>query len=191
MTDQPTRRTVQVAISDWEIECCAPPPAVGAESSWQLEFLATTDELARDHPVTVVHLGSDDVVLRGDCFEAGWSDYVDPPPPPGDRTVRGHLSGTVHGLVPEHVPELTGVVRRVRMLSHVIGPDPARGGVRCALPGTLRMRDVAEAPHWFREPGTTGGDGRRDTGVLIDLEVPAGPDSAEKAPEPIQETEQI
>ncbi len=164
------RQVIAIMISDWEIECCAPPPVIGAESTWRLEFTAAADELAHDDTWTVAHDHRGTAFLERDGIHAVWNDHLTPPPPPGIHTLRGLLHGTVHGTVPDTLTAVTGRVQRIRLVSHEIEWDPDGERTLRYGPGTRALRDVRESPRWFHEGPV--GPGRQDTGILIDLAVP-------------------
>jgi hypothetical protein len=161
------RTVVEIMISAWEIECCAPPPVIGAESSWQLEFIAAADDRAREDIWTVTHHDDRSVLLDRDGFEAAWNRPAAAPPPPGIHTLRGYLNGTAHATVPRIVTAVTGRVQRVRVVSRQLERDPQQKQSSRRVPGTLATRDVRESPSVFDSDPT---DPRRDDiGVLIDL----------------------
>ena len=161
------RTIVEIMISAWEIECCVPPPVIGARTSWQLEFIAATDARAREHIWTVTHYDDHTVLLDRDGFEAAWNRHAAAPPPPGIHTLRGYLSGTAHGTVPRIVTPVTGRVQRVRIVSQELERDPEQRLSLRRVPGTLATRDVRESTSSFDRDPT---DPRRgDIGVLIDL----------------------
>jgi hypothetical protein len=164
------RQVIAIMISDWEIECCAPPPVLGAESTWRLEFVAADDELAHDDIWTVTHVNGT-AFLERNGIHAVWNDYTAPTPPPGIRTLRGLLHGTVHGgIVPASLTPVIGRVQRVRLVSHELGWDPDEQRTLRYVPETRILHDVRESPRWFHEGPV--GPGRQNTGVLIDLAVP-------------------
>lgn len=171
------RHVIAVMISDWEIECCAPPPVLGAESTWRLEFLADNDETADnetgDQDIwTVTHDPRGTVFLERNDIHAMWNNYTTPPPPPGIHTLRGLLHGTAHGgTVPDSLAPVTGRVQRVRLVSCEFEWVPGEERALRSRPGTRTLHEVRESPRGFNE-GPIGA-GRQNTGVLIDLAVPA------------------
>ncbi|HZG92037.1 MAG TPA: DUF6578 domain-containing protein [Pseudonocardia sp.] len=171
------RHVIAVMISDWEIECCAPPPVIGAESTWRLEFLADTDETpdneaGHEDIWTVTHDPRGTAFLERNGIHAMWNSHPAPPPPPGIHTLRGLLHGTAHGgTVPDSLTPVTGRVQRVRLVSYEFEWDPVEERTLRYRPGTRTLHDVREGPRWFNEGPV--GPGRQNTGVLIDLAVPA------------------
>ncbi|MDQ2706163.1 MAG: hypothetical protein M3Z25_00300 [Actinomycetota bacterium] len=173
-------RVVEVSVDDWEIECCAPPPVVGQPTSWTLQFIAatasTTPELHRDSLWDVVERGSGSVLID-DAVSAFWLPPNGPAPRPGRARLHGFLAGTVHGgLVPDEVPRITGVVRRIRVIARrfvLSGTGPGR--MLEPVPGTLTLTDVARSPRWFATPAPRTSDHPDnppfETGVLLDLDV--------------------
>jgi hypothetical protein len=162
---------IEVAISDWEIECCAPPPMIGGLSSWRLTFIPDGDELSREDIWTVTHRADGGVRLDRDGFEAACSTYCRPAPPAGIHTLRGRLDGTAHGgIVPDDLPAVVGRVERIQMMSYEYERDPDEPRMVRFVPESLRLRDVRESPRWFNE-GCGVGIGRRDKGLLLHLAV--------------------
>ena len=167
-------QVVEILIADWEIECCAPPPVVGAVATWSLEFVNASDELAHEAVWTVTRRPDGAVLLDRGGIHAAWNTSVAPPPRAGIHTLRGRLHGTVHGSVrstiPDSLPPVSGRVQRIRIVSHeLVGdhtgqPSPRHTGV------TRTLREVHESPRWFN-PATTG-PGPLNTGVLVDMAVP-------------------
>jgi hypothetical protein len=165
------RHVIAVMVADWEIECCAPPPVVGAESAWRLELAPADDEIAHEAVWTVTHDRRGTAFLERDGVHAVWNSCSAPAPPPGIHTLRGLLHGTVHGIVPDELPPVTGRVQRVRIASYEYEWDPVEERTLRPRLGSRALRDVRESPRWF---GGGGSDvGRQDSGVLIDLAVPA------------------
>jgi hypothetical protein len=161
-------QTIEVSISDWEIECCAPPPVVGALSTWWLEFVVGDDALAHEDTWTVTHQDRA-VLLERNGIHAAWSDPVGPPPP-GAHRLRGSLTGTVHGgTIPEGLPAVTGRVERIRLVSHEIARDPAEPRALHYVATSRSLRDVRESPRRFHLGPV--GPGRQDTGLVVDLAV--------------------
>lgn len=161
-------------ISAREIECCAPPPVIGAESSWWLQFVADhDDELAHDDIWTVTHDDDGSAFLERAGIHAVWDRCASPPPPSGVHRLRGLLHGTVHGngIVPDGLVAVTGRIQRVRLVSHELEQDPYGRRTLRRRPDSRSLRDVRESPPRF-DHGPVG-PGRQDTGVLIDLAVRA------------------
>jgi len=166
------RQVITFMIADWEIECCAPPPVLGAESTWKLEFIADDDEIAQEHIWTVTHDPRGVAFLDRDGFQAVWNDYRAPAPPPGIHTLRGVLHGTVHDdLVPDDLAAVTGRVQRIRLVSHEFEWDPHEPRTLQICPGTRDLHDIRESPRGFSDGPS--GPGRHDTDLLLDLAVPA------------------
>lgn len=108
------------------------------------------------------------IPLERHGIEAVWNDYLVSAPDPGIRLVRGRLSGTRHGIVPDDLPEVVGRVERVRVFSRELERDPHHARTLSWVAGTVQARDVRESPARF---ASTGGIGRCDAGVIIDLVV--------------------
>jgi hypothetical protein len=157
-----------VLLAGWEIECCVPPPVVGAVVEWGLEFvpaLDPPDPLLDRELVWSVQAGPDDVaqLVRGPVV-AAWSDA---PPPPGPVRLTGQLVASAHGgSSVEDLPSCRGRVERIRVLRQ----EYREAGDRTWEPvlGTVEAEDVAEAP---RRYGDGDALGRQTFGVLLDLRV--------------------
>jgi hypothetical protein len=167
---------VEVFVSSWEIECCAPPPAVGEEATWTLQFVSASGpypfpELDTERSWQVVQRGDTTCLIDGPVV-AFWSDFDGAPPAPGPATMRGHVYGNAHGPLPEAVPAVMGIVQRVRIASQAYAPHGERE-LR-AVPGTLMLADVERSPRWFSRgdrPLADRVDQAQQTGVLLDLAV--------------------
>jgi hypothetical protein len=161
---------IEITVADWEIECCAPPPVVGGTTSWCLGF--RPDDLAPEDVWTVTHVDRA-VLLERDGIVAAWAVADATPPPPGIHRLRGRLTGTRHGgLLPEDLPEVTGRVERIRLVSYEYVADPAEPRALTYVAESRALRDVRESPRWFN-PGQPIGPGRMDTGLLLDVAVRA------------------
>jgi hypothetical protein len=102
-----------------------------------------------------------------------WSEHDGPPPAPSRAVLRGRLSGTVHGPLPEHAQQITRILRRIRVVSHVFVLNESRE-IR-PPPGTFALADVQRSPRWFAmgdRPIAPGVERAMETGVLPDLAVP-------------------
>ncbi len=160
------RTVVEVFVSGWEIECCAPPPVVGGTGTWRLDFIGAGDgDLDRDHTLLVARL-PDRTELSDGPVTALWADHNGPPPEPGRRTVRGFYYGNAHGPAHPDAPVTTGVVLRVRLVRQDYALVAPRS--LAPVPGTLTLTDVRRSPRRF-----AGGPGAgvHETGVLLDLDV--------------------
>jgi hypothetical protein len=164
---------VEVFVSDWEIECCAPPPSEGERTRWTLTFVpagGSSPELDRTRTWDVVRHPAGTVLTDGQVV-ACW--YGDGAPAPGHHEVRGHLVGSVHGPAPEGVPAVDAMVQRVQVAAQVFRLDDTR--TLRPVAGTWEVRDVRTSPRRFSwgdqciEPGV---DVWAETGVLLDLTVP-------------------
>jgi hypothetical protein len=167
-TSRMPRQVVEILISDWEIECCAPAPVLGATSSWRLEFIARPGPLSREDLWTVSHHDDGQVLLDRAGVEAAWNHHAAPAPSPGIHPLCGHLLGTVHGIVPETLTPVSGRVQRIRIVSEEFTWQPgAEGRALDRVPATTGLRDVRASPRWFHHGPI--GPGIVDVGVLIDL----------------------
>ncbi|OLT15823.1 hypothetical protein BJF78_15715 [Pseudonocardia sp. CNS-139] len=168
---------VEVFVASWEIECCAPPPAVGEPTTWTLGFQPGHGEYAdpdldRERDWLVEPRDGWTAVTDGPLV-AWWNDHAGPVPAPGRHRLRGLLVGSAHGLGPQDVPATTGTVRRVRLVSQVY--RPGRDGTLLPVRGTVSMADRERSPRWFRiDRIDSGTDVPQQTGVLLDVAV-AGP----------------
>lgn len=179
---------IEVVVDSWEIECCAPPPVVGEQSSWRPLFIPSDDHpFAAEHRWTVVpHVPAARLYRAG--VTAAWGNAPVAPPEPGEHVLRGFVYGAAH-VFPEDLPPLTGRVRRVRVISEEFSAD-AQPLQR--MPGSLRTHEVDASPRSFARPTVqaspvtksvtaTGlrwaaaipGTGRHETGIVVDLVVPA------------------
>ena len=159
---------IEVFVSGWEIECCAPPPVVGEKATFRLDFVAAGGvyplaELYRERLWLVTRRTDGLTQLSDGPAEAMWPDHLGAPPAPGPALLRGYLYGHAHGHAPDDAPLTTGRVRRVR----VTGQEYRRVAPRQLEPvaGTLTFTDVRESPRWFA--GTDAGP--QQIGVLLDL----------------------
>jgi hypothetical protein len=166
---------IEVLVSSWEIECCAPAPVVGEPASWALTFIGPSDtwpELDRDRAWQVEHRDGATWLTDGPV-SARWSEYSGPPPHPGHTRVRGSLSGGIH----EEGPRTTGTVQRIRFATctyRLVEPRRLE-----PVPGTLALTDVLEADRslffdFDRDVPLSGRDADRpmSVGVLLDITVP-------------------
>lgn len=168
------REIVEVLVSDWEIECCAPPPVVGETTSWMLQYVAcrgAVDPLL-DHELTwsVSRWAGAPAVTRLDrgAVTAYWSDD-EHRPPPGEVLLRGRTYGTVHGgISPDGFPQLEGRVERVRVLSQEYREVAERRWE--GVPGSVTAVDVRESPRWFTTDSSLC-RGSQLFGVLLDVRV--------------------
>ena len=171
---------ITVRIAAWEIECCAPPPRVGESAEWRLYFTAagpehdlnfTTDWTAS--PFIARPSERDGVNLRCGQITAFWGDP--PGPIDGPQRLTGQIHGTWHGgAVPDLYPVSTALVRRVRVIRHLVRQE---GRVIRPVIGSLKLTDVQMSPKRFnrgrgRGRGTAVGEPPwSEDGVLIDLAV--------------------
>jgi len=172
----------QVLVDSWEVECCARPPRLGRPSAWALLFLTSgnsrIDEIGREVDWHVVRFGDSDVALVNGAVTAYWPANNGPDPALGEARLRGYLRGTVHGVaVPDDFPRVSGIVRRIRVVSerwvrrdHEQGPPTSE-----PVPGTLTLTEVSTCPRWFAFPQPPPEDAPDNplsqTGVLLDLTV--------------------
>jgi hypothetical protein len=166
---------IEVFVSSWEIECCAPAPVVGEPTRWVLTFIDPSDiwpELDCDRAWRVERRDHSTWLTDGPV-SARWSEHNGPPPEPGHTTVRGSLYGGVH----DEGPRITGTVQRIRFATsnyRLVQPRRLE-----PVPGTLALTDVPEAPRSlffnFDSEGRRnahGDDEPKSLGVLLDLTVP-------------------
>jgi hypothetical protein len=173
---------VQVFVSSWEIECCAPPPVIGEQTTWTLQFVSASGpyampDLQTERAWQVAQRG-DRTFLTNGPINVFWSDFDGAPPTPGRAMLRGHVYGNAHAQSAE-IPAVTGIVQRIRIASQVFAPHGERE-LR-AVPGTLTLTDVNRSPRWFsngERPLTDRVEQAHQIGVLLDLAVPpAAPSS--------------
>ena len=177
-TSQAGFHTVEVFVASWEIECCAPPPEVGALSTWVLEFISADqypnpdldhENTWRAAPWPPMPCPPEMTRLSDGPIAACWSrSDIDV----GAMRLRGRLSGTVH-VVPSGFPRTTGRVDRLRMVTQQYAFVAAE---RCwtPVPGTMTFTDIPHSPRWFDHPAAPPVDGGTricQTGVLLDLAV--------------------
>lgn len=175
--------SVEVFVADWEIECCAPPPAVGSPSTWTLLFIdAGTSHLPEfdcDHAWLASPWPAQTeqqplaTQLSGGPVRAQWTG-TDQEPPTGAAQLRGHLYGTVHSWnTRAGFPRTTGVVDRIQLVTQTFIMIDEQ---RCeAIPSSTTLTDVQRSPRWFSDPGVSRGGNRPWTehvGVLLELAVP-------------------
>jgi hypothetical protein len=170
------RTHIEVFVSSWEIECCAPPPVIGELTSWALTFIGPSDtwpELDCDRAWHVERRGRSTWLVDG-RVSARWSTHNGPPPEPGHAVARGSLHGGVH----DEGPQTTGRVQRIRFATsryRLVEPRTLE-----PVPGTLTLTDVSEAPSSLffdfdsggRTTGRQGDDQPMSLGVLLDMTVP-------------------
>jgi hypothetical protein len=169
------RSTVELFVASWEIECCAPPPAVGESTTWRLGFSVGDDRSTPAHDrIWSVTRHETWTALSAGPVVAYWIRTDAPPPTPGLHRLRGALFGTRHGgFSPDDVPETTGTVRRVRVASEVFRLDADR--TLRPIPGTLELSVTQRSPRRFSDdehPTEQGDEARMHTGVLIELALP-------------------
>ncbi len=159
---------IEVFVSGWEIECCAPPPVIGEEAAFRLDFVPAGGEyplreLERERLWLVTRRPDGLTQLADGPVEALWPGHLGSPPAPGPALLRGYLYGNAHGPAPDDAPPATGRVCRVR----VAGQEYRRVAPRRLEPvaGTLTLTDVRESPRCF--DGTDAGP--QQIGVLLDL----------------------
>lgn len=171
------RVRIEVFVASWEFECCVPPPVVGEESTWTLQFVAAgsdPSEIDTERDWYVERRGDTTCVVDGPVV-AYWSDHpgAPPAPRPGRALLRGHLYGNAHGPQPDGIPETTAVVERIRVASEAFVLQEDRELRR--VPGTLSLVDVRHGPQRFSfgdRPYTDRVAQVEETGVLLDLAVP-------------------
>jgi hypothetical protein len=181
---------IQVVVDGWEIECCAPPPVVGHPSTWGLRFIlaggdgrAGTSPFDREHDWLATAYYGQAVAYDGQAVKlsrhgvaACWEPAGGEAFRSGPIRLRGHLSGTVHGILPDEFPKVTGVVLRIELITEREMLDEADGPRRLVkLPGSLRLTDVQASPRWFTRPAPSvaGPEAATEchTGVLLTLAV--------------------
>lgn len=176
------RSTVTIHIASWEIECCAPPPAVGHSTSWRLTF--APDPGGEPWPGRDEHAvrAAGAVVIVDDVVPAHWRGNLHGPAPASTR-LWGGLHGTAHGgVVPDDVPLVTGRVERVRVVRCRYATTDVDGRSRLeAVRGSTTVTDVRESPRWFTWP-SAGSDEPGETGVLVDVHIPAASVEARRPP---------
>lgn len=165
---------VELFVASWEIECCAPPPAVGESTTWQLGFSAGDDGSAPAHErIWSVTRHETWTAMSDGPIVACWIDTGTPPPEPGIHRLRGTLHGSVHGgSRPDDAPRTTGTVQRVRVASEVFRLDADR--TLRPVPGTLELTECRRSPRSFSDgehPIEAGFQDRMQTGVLIEVAV--------------------
>jgi hypothetical protein len=161
---------IEVFVSGWEIECCAPEPIVGERSTWRLDFVSAggdypNPELDRDRLWLVTRRADGLTLLNDGPVDALWAGHNGTPPKPGPAQLRGYLYGNAHGPAPDDAPLTTGRIHRVRIAQEEFRlVEPRRLE---PVAGTLTLTDVRRSPKWF-----TGSEaGVHQTGVLLDLVV--------------------
>lgn len=175
-TSLAARAVVEVFVPDWEIECCVPPPAVGARTGGALQFVTTAptapepDGFDRDGTWQVTRQG-ELTLFRAGAVVALWAGTDGPPPAPGTARLRGRLFATAHALGPDVVARTSGTVLRVRLVSRRFRTVETDGGPALVpVAGTVRAVDVGASPRWFASPcGPVGTSAVHETGVLLDL----------------------
>lgn len=103
------RARVDLVISSWEIECCAPPPVVGQDTTWALQFASASANNSGlpawvpEREWEIADLPGVGPVVSDGVITAEWA--AEEPPPPAGRT---RLAGS---LSPDRVVTATGAVR--------------------------------------------------------------------------------
>jgi hypothetical protein len=159
--------TYSVFVTNWEIECCGVPPAVGDEVCWTLE-LRGPEELTPSWPAEVMTRvpaqtpeplasGGGSLVRIG-ALSASVEGSAHP--------AEGLLCEAHHTIAPD-VPATTGLVERVELAAcqYSLGED------RCWRPvsGSLTLSPLQRSPAHFSFPRgetTTG-----ELGVLVSLRL--------------------
>ncbi|OEJ58708.1 hypothetical protein BGM19_12590 [Streptomyces agglomeratus] len=180
----------RILYDDWQMECCGEPFSVGDEVRWRLSLRTPEDPTFPDgweesyselEPVAgnARLVGGPGVIaLRAGPDQGKW------PARPGP--VVGLLAVETHGPGPRDVPETTGTVRSIRIVTE--GYTETHAGSRSYEPvaGERWLRPVGTCPDWFGNETRPDRDGRGyrhdETGVLVELETPGdghgGPASA-------------
>jgi hypothetical protein len=150
---------VRIRVAEWEFGCCAPPPVIGAPTTWGLRHEPAGGGpgplLDEEHEWWVEH---DGLLRRGAVVARPGG--PGPAPAPGPAVLRGSLRGSVH-VDPEECPRVTGRVERMRLLR--------RRWSSAAAPGSLVAQDVAE---YALDVPAAPGDGGDVVGVLLDVALP-------------------
>ncbi|MFC0597296.1 DUF6578 domain-containing protein [Streptomyces palmae] len=139
-----------VFYADWEMECCGKPFSVGDEVTWTVMRVDPADPL---RPVSAD-------AVTGELYE-----------------FTGHGGGARRG---ERL-DRAGRVRRIRVVAQgFLAPGPGEPASH-PVPDEFWLRPVDTCPKWFKrdvdgvQPPRRGCAYRRhETGVLVELETPAG-----------------
>lgn len=182
---------VIVSISSWEIECCAPPPAVGEMTSWSLQLFPTVESEPHwlppantslewqveawpnlDGPHRMLSRGGIVALLAAEQPDTPWVRRPFQLPDPGRRRVQGVLQAGRHGgrgQVWAAFPSTTALVGSVRVIT-VTGWEPDENGNRCPAPGAYFLTSCARSPVSFAHlGGSHDGSVGEQTGLLVRL----------------------
>lgn len=174
--------SVLVSLSDWEIECCVPPPELGDVVSWPLMLVVRRGEARREPPEPEVdrrwwrvkRWDGDTTVLADGDVRAFWAPHGGPPPAPGVAEVEGTLVATLHWPpVPPGVLATSGRISRLWVMHHEYREHgTGKGRYRAAVPGSTTLREVEQSPDWSGQRGVGRySDSGREDGLLIELTV--------------------
>jgi hypothetical protein len=173
-------RVVLASLSEWEIECCVPPPALGDVVSWPLMMFVDrgADRRGPSDPTLdrrwwrVERWDDESTVLVDGDVHAFWAVHGVEPPAPGVAEVEGALIATLHWPpVPEGLLATRGRISRLwvtrhRYQRHGIG----KGAYRAVVPGSTNLREVERGPDWSRRDDRSDPD-EHDDGLLVELTV--------------------
>ncbi len=189
-TSEPARwgrsgRLASVEISQWEIECCVPPPEVGDRVAWPLTFHsneAEPDGFDRPAPSSgwwrVERRADGATFLVDGPLVAYWSEYRCPPPAPGVVEATGTLFASMHeGSGHSGLPPVAAHVRRLWITSQLYARADAVHRSWNPVAGTLELRQVRSSPRWFDSgPLDSERPERFETGLLVELDLARTPD---------------
>ncbi len=175
-------RTVLVSLSDWEIECCVPPPELGDVVAWPLMMVVPRGEERCEPPDPSVdrrwwrveRWDDDTTVLVDGDVHAFWAPHGGPPPVRGVVDIEGSLVVTLHWPpVPPGLPATSGRVSRLWVTHHHYQEHGiGKGRYRAAVPGSTTLREVEQSPDWSGQRGVgRDPDSGREDGLLIELTV--------------------
>ncbi|CAM5525688.1 DUF6578 domain-containing protein [Streptomyces purpurascens] len=164
-----------VFYADWQMECCGTPFSVGDEVSWPLLLLDADDVYGGGwHDQLTKVAGPVEQVggVRVVREETGLTVALGGEPGGWIRSV-GLLSVERHGA---SWPQVAGRVRAVQVLSQGYAESPPGSRSWEPVPGERGLRLVEQCPKWFADDAAEQGRRRRESGVVVTLEVP-GTDS--------------
>jgi hypothetical protein len=161
-----------VFVEDWQHECCGEPFGVGDTVAWRLglghdpdgmwgwpdemlvELRPTGRRESGEQYIVTLASGLQVAVGRSAVTEGG--------------VVRGTLTEDHHGVVPDEVRPVEGVVRRLRVVR-----QRKRRHDRSWTPvaGAVELRDVRTMPDAFESFDPEARESWTELGALADLEV--------------------
>lgn len=170
---------ITVLVEHWQMECCGDPFGIGAPIAWQLVFepCDPAQDRTEDLAVDIAPIAWRTLTDGARAFECatigpGIEVAIRQEAVHKHGRTRGTLVEEHHGGAPESLPATHATVRRIQLAVKEFRLTD--GGFR-AVPGTVRLREVAEVPAAFRDKPVTDQARMIEIGVLCDIEAGGAP----------------